>query len=159
MRAVLLPHFGGPELFEVEEMPPPTPEAGEVLVRVMASGTNPVDAKVRQQGSWAQLEFPAVLGYDAAGVVEEVGEGVRDLKPGDEVYFTPPIFGNSRGTYAELTISATPASVVALFDQWWSRIDREDYAMHWSPALAASEMCGTSAGVSCRLWKRATVSA
>lgn len=111
MRAVLLPRFGGPELFHVEEVEPPIPGGQEVLVRVLASGTNPVDAKIRQDGSWAELDFPAVLGYDAAGVVEEVGDEVADLQPGDEVYFTPPIHGNSRGTYAELTTA--PASVVA----------------------------------------------
>ncbi len=66
-------------------MEAPRPGAGEVLVWVRASGTNPVDAKVRQAGQWAGIELRAVLGYDVSGVVEEAGPGVADLAPGDEV--------------------------------------------------------------------------
>jgi len=54
-------------------------------VAVRASGTSPVDAKLRVSGTWAGLEPPVVLGYDAAGVVEAVGPGVGDFKPGDGV--------------------------------------------------------------------------
>jgi len=111
MRAVTLPRFGGPELLEVSDVQRPVPGPGEILVRVLASGTNPVDAKIRAGGSWAELSFPAVLGYDAAGVVEAVGPQVNDMAEGDEVYYTPPIFRNSRGTYAEFNV--VPAAVVA----------------------------------------------
>ncbi len=111
MRAVTLPRFGGSELMEVKEIERPEPGRGEVLVRVMAAGTNPIDAKIRANGTWAGLELPVVLGYDAAGIVEAVGPEVRDLAEGDEVYYTPPIQGNSRGTYAEF--NAVPAAMVA----------------------------------------------
>lgn len=107
MRAIVLPRFGGPELFEVRDVPNPTPGPGQVLVRVLASGTNPVDAKLRQEGSWAGLQPPVVLGYDASGVVEQVGPGVTDFKPGDEVFYTPEIFHNPLGTYAELNVVGT----------------------------------------------------
>ncbi len=50
MRAMFTPAFGGPELFEMREVERPEPGAGEVLVRVIASGTNPVDAKSRANG-------------------------------------------------------------------------------------------------------------
>jgi NADPH2:quinone reductase len=80
-------------------------------VRIHASGTNPADTKLRQDASWAGLRPPLVLGYDASGVVERVGPGVSELGPGDEVYFTPEIFGNPHGTYAELTL--VPAAIVA----------------------------------------------
>ncbi|HEX8831659.1 MAG TPA: zinc-dependent alcohol dehydrogenase family protein [Longimicrobium sp.] len=101
MRAMVITRFGGPEVFERQEIERPTPAPGEVLVRVVASGTNPVDAKLRQNASWAGLTPPLVLGYDVGGVVEEVGEGVTSFKAGDEVYYTPEIFGNAFGSYAE----------------------------------------------------------
>jgi NADPH:quinone reductase len=111
MRAMVLPRFGGPELFEVRDVPVPTPGPGQVLVRIIASGTNPVDAKLRQDGSWAGLQPPVVIGYDASGVIEQVGPGVTDFKAGDEVFYTPEIFGNTLGTYAEL--NTVSASIVA----------------------------------------------
>jgi NADPH2:quinone reductase len=105
------PRFGGPELFERREVETPQPGAGEILVRVIASGTNPVDAKLRTDGTWANLEPPVILGFDASGVVEQVGNGVNDFAAGDEVYYTPEIFGNQHGTYAEYNV--VPASIVA----------------------------------------------
>ena len=104
MRAMVLPRFGGPDRFELREVERPSPGPGEVLVRVMASGTNPVDAKLRANGTWANLTPPVILGYDAAGVVEEVGPGVPDLAPGNEVWYTPEIFGNPQGSYAEYEV-------------------------------------------------------
>lgn len=111
MRAMILPQFGGPELFERRAVDRPEAGPGEVLVRVMASGTNPVEAKLRANGSWAGLEPPVILGYDVAGVVEEVGPGVSDLQRGDEVWYTPEIFGNQHGSYAEYNVAA--ADIVA----------------------------------------------
>lgn len=108
---MVLPRFGGPELFEVRDVPTPTPGPGQVLVRVIVSGTNPVDAKLRQDGTWAGLQPPSVIGYDASGVVEQVGPGVTDFKPGDEVFYTPEIFGNPHGTYAEFNVVS--ASIIA----------------------------------------------
>lgn len=111
MRAIVLPRFGGPELLEVRDVPTPTPGPGQVLVRVLVSGTNPVDAKLRQNGTWAGLQPPVVIGYDASGVIEQVGPGVTEFKAGDEVFYTPEIFGNPHGTYAELNL--VPASIIA----------------------------------------------
>jgi NADPH2:quinone reductase len=111
MRAMVIPRFGGPEVFELRDVPAPTPGPGELLVRIVASGTNPVDAKLRADARWAGLAPPLVLGYDASGVVEEVGPGAAGFAPGDEVYYTPEIFGNRLGTYAEL--NAVPAAIVA----------------------------------------------
>lgn len=107
MRAMVLTGFGGPELFELRDILKPAPKAGEVLVRVIASSVNPVDAKLRANGSWAGITPPVVLGSDAAGIVEEVGEGVTAYKAGDEVYYTPEIFGNQLGSYAEYNVVRT----------------------------------------------------
>ena len=111
MRAVVLKGFGGLEMLEERDLPVPEPGPGEVLVRNLAVAVNPVDAKIRAAGRWAGVEPPFVLGYDAAGVVAKVGPGVKDLKVGDEVYYTPEIFGNPHGTYAEYT--PVPAGIVA----------------------------------------------
>ena len=111
MRAVVLKGFGGLEMLGERDLPVPEPGPGEVLVRNLAVAVNPVDAKIRAAGRWAGVEPPFVLGYDAAGVVAKVGPGVKDLKEGDEVYYTPEIFGNPHGTYAEYT--PVPAGIVA----------------------------------------------
>lgn len=111
MRAIVLPRFGDPGVLELREVPKPVPGPGEILVRIVASGTNPVDAKIRQAGTWAQVALPAIIGYDASGVVEAVGPGVARFREGDEVFYTPEIFGNPHGTYAEYGV--VPAAIVA----------------------------------------------
>ncbi|HKJ31584.1 MAG TPA: zinc-dependent alcohol dehydrogenase family protein [Balneolales bacterium] len=110
MKAMTISEFGNPDVFSLNEMDKPKPGPGEVLVRVIASGTNPVDAKIRASGTWAQLAMPAILGYDASGIIEETGPGVQHFKKGDEVYYTPEIFGNSHGSYAEYNV--VPASII-----------------------------------------------
>ncbi|HEV8224408.1 MAG TPA: alcohol dehydrogenase catalytic domain-containing protein, partial [Rubrobacteraceae bacterium] len=79
MRAMITPQFGPPDLFEERDTERPQPGPGEVLVRVVAAGTNPVDAKFRSSGDAIGLEAPIILGSDVSGVVEEVGAGVTDL--------------------------------------------------------------------------------
>ena len=111
MKAMVLTKFGGPENFERRDVERPRAKAGELLVRVVASGVNPVDAKIRASGYWAKIEPPCVLGYDAAGVVEEVGDGCKGFAKGDEVYYSPEIVGNANGSYAEFEPVA--ASIVA----------------------------------------------
>jgi NADPH2:quinone reductase len=80
-----------------------------------------VDAKLRQNGTWAGLHPPVVLGYDASGVVDAVGAGVTDLREGDEVFYTPEIHGNPLGTYAEYNV--VPASIVAPKPAGLSHVD------------------------------------
>ena len=109
---MVTPQFGGADLFEERDVERPRPGAGEVLVKVVAAGTYPVDAKLRLNGSSAGLEAPIILGLDVSGVVEEVGPGVTDLAPGDEVYYTPEVFGpHSNGSYAEYHVAK--ADIVA----------------------------------------------
>ncbi|HEX5847907.1 MAG TPA: zinc-binding dehydrogenase [Rubrobacter sp.] len=109
---MVTPRFGGADLFEEQDVERPEPGAGEVLVRVVAAGTNPVDAKFRAEGDSIGLEAPIVLGADVSGVVEEVGPGVAEFSPGDEVYYTPEVFGpRSNGAYAEYHVAG--ADIVA----------------------------------------------
>ena len=112
MRAMVTPEFGGPDVFEERDVERPDPGPGEVLVRVIASGTNPIDAKFRAMGDSMGLEAPLVLGADVSGVVEDIGPGVTEFSPGDEVYYTPEVFGpGSNGGYAEYHLA--PAYLVA----------------------------------------------
>jgi NADPH:quinone reductase len=109
---MVIPEFGSPDLFEARDVERPEPGPGEVLVRVIAAGTNPVDAKFRSSGDAMGLETPIILGLDVSGVVEEVGPGVTDLAPGDEVYYTPEVSGpRSNASYAEYNVA--PADIVA----------------------------------------------
>ena len=103
MKAMVITSFGGPEVFDEREILKPKPGPNELLVRVYASSINPVDYKVRQSGQWAGIVPPATIGYDVAGVVEDIGSEVRDFKPGDEVYYTPEI-SSRPGSYAEFHV-------------------------------------------------------
>ncbi|MEU4688812.1 NADP-dependent oxidoreductase [Actinoplanes sp. NPDC023714] len=102
MRAITQQRFGGVEVLEVGDVPRPQPLPTEVLVRVVAAGLNPVDAKSREGGGMAGVlgAPPFILGWDVSGVVEEVGFGVHTLRPGDEVYGMP-WFPRQAGAYAE----------------------------------------------------------
>lgn len=112
MRAMVIPEFGGLDVFEERDVERPEPGPGEVLVRVVASSVNPIDTKLRADGSFAGLEPPVILGADVSGVVEEVGAGVEDFAPGDEVYYTPEIFGpDSNRAYAQYHVAVS--SIVA----------------------------------------------
>jgi len=85
MRAMVVTRFGGPEAFEAREIATPWPKPSEILARVAASGTNPVDAKIRQAGSWAGIFVPAVLGYDVSGVVRRAGRAWPPSPPATRV--------------------------------------------------------------------------
>ncbi|WP_398500148.1 alcohol dehydrogenase catalytic domain-containing protein, partial [Variovorax sp.] len=105
MKALQLTSFGGPESFELYDLPRPVPQAGQVLVRVHATSINPLDYQVRR-GDYADLvPLPAITGHDVSGVVEEVGPGVTAFSPGDEVWYTPQIF-DGPGSYAEYHVAA-----------------------------------------------------
>jgi NADPH2:quinone reductase len=87
----------------------PKPEPGQVLVKIRASGVNPLDTKIRAgQGGHANQPLPAVLGLDTAGTVEEVGPGVTAFQRGDEVFGMVGGVGGLQGTLAEY-ISADAA--------------------------------------------------
>jgi NADPH2:quinone reductase len=95
---------GGPEVLELGELPEPR-IVGEhdVLVHLRAAGINPVDYKLRSNGTIGG-SLPAILGWDGAGVVANVGPAVSRVRPGDEVYFCDGGFGPTQGTYAEVKV-------------------------------------------------------
>ncbi len=88
--------------FRETELPIPEPRAGEVLVRVEASGVNPLDTKIRAgSAAHARHPLPAVLGIDLAGSVERVGEGVSGFAPGDAVWGAAGGVGGIGGSMAQ----------------------------------------------------------
>ncbi len=104
MRAVQMTAVGGPELLQVADLPEPriTGER-DVRVRLRAAGINPVDYKLRSQGTIGGV-LPAVLGWDGAGIVESTGAAVTRFRAGDEVYFCDGGFGPTPGTYQEVKV-------------------------------------------------------
>lgn len=104
MRAVLMTAAGGPEVLQLSEVPEPEIAADrDVRVRLRAAGINPVDYKLRANGTMGGA-LPAVLGWDGAGVVESTGPAVTRVHPGDEVYFCDGGFGPTPGTYQDVKI-------------------------------------------------------
>jgi len=100
-KAWLVETTGG--VFKEIERSRPALEANQVLVRIAASGVNPLDTKIRAgKAAHAKQPLPAVLGVDMAGIVEEVGPGVTVFRPGDEVYGMVGGVGGHEGTLAEL---------------------------------------------------------
>ena len=84
MKAVRFSQFGGPEVLEIVDLPDPHPGPGQVRIAVRAAGVNASDWKKR--AGQMDEELPQTLGYEAAGVVDELGAGVTDVAPGDRVF-------------------------------------------------------------------------
>ncbi len=100
MRAILVSEFGPPEVMKLESVPDPLPQPGQVTIRVLAAGVNPVDTYIRTGAHVIKPKLPYIPGFDAAGVIEAVGEGVTHLRPGQRVYNAGVVPGMN-GTYAE----------------------------------------------------------
>ena len=140
MRAAVLEEFGRPLV--LRELPTPVPGPGEVLVRIAASGVNPLDVKIHAgQADHARVRPPFVLGLDLAGVVEAVGSGVdgADFAPGDEVYGLTGGVGALQGSLAQFAavdarlLARKPASIslreaaalpLAVITAWEGLVDR-----------------------------------
>jgi len=103
MRAIQIKTTGGPEVMELVEVPTPKPAAGQVLVKIEASGVNFIDTYLREGRYPAELPF--IPGQEAAGTVVELGAGVTDFAVGDRV-----AWNGVRGTYAEF--GCAPAEVL-----------------------------------------------
>ena len=114
MKAAQIKGYGGSDAIEmVADAPKPSVEAGKVLVEVHAASLNRIDVITRAgyMHEMMSLSFPVTLGGDFAGVVSEVGEGVTDVKVGDEVYGQAGGLMGGSGSLAEFT--ATQAGKVA----------------------------------------------
>jgi len=102
MKAVVLQGTGGPEKLVLQDVEIPWPASDRhVLVRLKAAALNPADSFFRSLGPYVQSDRPCILGHDGAGVVEEVGQSVTGIRPGDRVCFCNGGIGGDFGTYAE----------------------------------------------------------
>ncbi|MBB6445226.1 zinc-dependent alcohol dehydrogenase family protein [Bacillus benzoevorans] len=106
MKAQVIRSFGGSSVFQVEDIPVPEVQPGHVLIHVKATSVNPIDTKVRS-GLFPDVaaEFPVVLHGDVAGIVTEVGAGVTEFKPGDEVYGCAGGFKGAGGALGEYMLA------------------------------------------------------
>lgn len=100
MKAIVLEKFGGYDAFELRDVPVPAVGPRQVRVRVHATAINPLDYQIRRGDYADYVPLPAIIGHDISGVVEEKGADVSEFETGDEVYYTPKIFGGP-GSYAE----------------------------------------------------------
>jgi NADPH2:quinone reductase len=108
MKAVRVHAPGGPEAMKLEDVPEPTPKAGEAVVKVDAAGLNYID--VYQRSGLYKLDMPLTLGLEAGGTVTAVGQGVTEVKPGDRVAYT-----GVPGAYAQY--AAVPAARLVVLPQ------------------------------------------
>jgi len=92
MRAFAFDEFGAPGAGTIRTVPTPAASEGEILVRVYATGVNPMDLGVISGYAKDMMEhrFPLIPGVDAAGVVDQIGPGVTQFAPGDEVFGRSP---------------------------------------------------------------------
>jgi NADPH2:quinone reductase len=97
MKAIRIHNPGEPEVLTYEEVPTPQPGPGEARVKLAAAGVNFID--VYQRKGLYQLNLPFIGGQEGSGVVDAVGEGVTEVKPGDKVAYT-----SVQGSYAEYVI-------------------------------------------------------
>ncbi|MEU9239063.1 NADP-dependent oxidoreductase [Streptomyces sp. NPDC048385] len=107
-QAYVYTRHGGPETEAFADIDRPVPGPGELLIAVRAAGVNPVDWKLRggfRRPGQGEARFPAVLGSEAAGVVEEIGAGVTGFSVGDEVFGNTP-----HGAFAEYALLAASAT-------------------------------------------------
>jgi NADPH2:quinone reductase len=104
MKAIRIHETGGPDVLRTDDVPEPTPEAGELLVQIEAIGVNFIE--IYQREGIYKLPLPLTLGSEAAGVVRAVGSGVSEFKPGDRV-----VSQSFKGAYAQLATVAAERTV------------------------------------------------
>lgn len=107
MFAMIIEETGGPEVLRYAEIATPEPGPGQIRVRIACAGVNPADWKNRQGmlAAFRPYSFPYIIGFDAAGVVDAVGQGVSGFSVGERV-FTPTNHGQGgQGSYAEFAIA------------------------------------------------------
>lgn len=132
MKAVVIPRFGGPEVLETREVSVPQPGAGQVLIKVAYAGVNNVDLMARRGGHYGR-ELPFSPGYEVAGTIEALGEGVEGLRVGEPVAALT-VYGG----YAEFAVAQ--ANLTFPLDISASGIDLEQAAAFPTVAITAYDL-------------------
>ena len=134
MKAAFIEQYGGPEVLKYGDLPDPVAAPGTVVIDVVAATVNGADWKVRV-GQYKQSKFPFALGRDFSGVISAIGEGVTDLKVGDEVFGVCE--AGQEGAYAEKI--AVKAAIVAKKPAGLSHANAAALALTGLTALSAVE--------------------
>ena len=134
MKAAFIEQYGGPEVLKYGDLPDPVAAPGTVVIDVVAATVNCADWKVRV-GQYKQSKFPFALGRDFSGVISAIGEGVTDLKVGDEVFGVCE--AGQEGAYAEKI--AVKAAIVAKKPAGLSHVNAAALALTGLTALSAIE--------------------
>jgi NADPH2:quinone reductase len=119
-RIVRFHRTGGPEVLQIDELDIGAPKGGEILLRVRALGLNRAEAMFRSGAYLDMPRLPAKLGYEAAGEIEAIGEGVTGLAVGDAVSTIPAFSMNEYGVYGDAAIVPAYAVVKHPADLTWS---------------------------------------
>jgi NADPH:quinone reductase-like Zn-dependent oxidoreductase len=147
VRAVGITHWGSPEVLHLVELPDPEAGPGELRIRVHAATVNPTDTVLRSGGRAERLKDvppPHVPGMDAAGVLDQIGEGVEtDLALGDHVMAVVLPWG-ARGAYAERVV--VPADSVVPSPAGATDVEAATLPMNGLTARAALEALGLAPG-------------
>jgi NADPH2:quinone reductase len=102
MKAAYIEKTGAPEIIKIDDIEAETPRDGEVRIRVHAVSVNPIDTYIRSGAVASEIHHRYILGCDASGIIESVGEGVQNFKAGDRVWCTNQGLQGRQGTFAEL---------------------------------------------------------
>ena len=135
MKAAYIERHGGPEVLKCGDMPDPVAKPGEVVVDIVAASVNGADWKVRDGKSGQIAHFPYILGRDFSGVVSAVGDGVSDLRAGDEVFAVCD--AGQEGAYAEKI--AIKSAIVAKKPAGLSHVDAAALALAGLTAICTIE--------------------
>ncbi len=133
-RIVRFHQIGGPEVLKIEQVDVPPPGPGEVRIAVKALGLNRAESAFRLGQYFEKPLFPARLGYEAAGTVEAIGEGVQGFKVGDAVSTFPAFSQNQHGVYGDT--ATVPAFAVV----------KHPASLSWAEAAAVWMQYGTAYG-------------
>jgi NADPH:quinone reductase len=135
---------GGPEVLQLEKVPVPRPKAGEVRIKVEAIGVNRAEVLYRSGKYLIEPKLPSLIGYEAAGIVDELGPEVVDLAPGDRVSSIPSFLMHHYGTYGEAVI--LPAYSLVKYPQHLTPAEAGSIWMQYLMAFELIESGGVQAG-------------
>jgi NADPH:quinone reductase-like Zn-dependent oxidoreductase len=135
MKAAYIERHGGPDVLKYGDMPDPLAATGQVVVDIAAASVNGADWKVREGKSGQLSHFPYILGRDFSGVVSAVGDGVTDIRVGDEVFAVCDV--GQEGAYAEKI--AIKAAIVAKKTPALSHVDAAALALAGLTAICTVE--------------------
>ena len=143
-KVVRIHEQGAPEVMRLEELDVGAPGTGELRVRIEAIGLNRSEAAFRAGQYPVKPKFPTLMGYEACGVVEALGAGIQDLKPGDRICVLPTFRLGEYGVYAEAAI--VPARSVVHAPPRLSSIEAASIWMQYFTALAILEVTHATVG-------------